>query len=361
MIMKRNFIISVILGALVSATSYAQTTVTNQYNGYRDGDRLYRIVTDYSYIGNKGEDCIWELPSAQKNDKFFIQTVSLRNDSLTITEGDLMLHYIANDKELSMRGFQNRGICSVQDNHTLELNYPFTFGDSITSKYSRKTTYYDMFTVEGEGTTYTVCDGLGILTDGIETLENVLRVHHHNTIVSKFDNVDGTPVEAETTEDKYLWYYPGCRYPVMDTRVISSKTSGIIVNDTTFTSLYLPELQLADLEYDDDNMQLVQNKNWDPSSNPDAREEKNTPFPIKMSAYLQNDATEIVLDYQAVEDTKASFYAYDLSGRLLGSITNTSHEKGKHHNTLVLCSRPINNIVMLTMIADGIRQTVKVR
>lgn len=359
--MKCNYIISAILGILISASSYAQTIITSQYNGYRDGDKLYRVVADYAYIGNRGENCVWELPSALKDDKIFTQTVSLRNDSLTITEGDLMLHYIANDKELSMRGFQNRGMYGIQANHTTELRYPFAYGDSIAGNYSRKTTYFDTFTIEGDGTSYTICDGVGILTDGIEKLENVLRVHHHNTIVSKYDNIDGETIEAETTEDKYLWYYPGCRYPIMDTRVVSSKNNGKIMNDTIFTSLYLPELQLEDLEYDDDNMQLLAQYGKKTLGGSDVNPDEGIPFPIKMSAYLQNNAMEMVLDYQTVGDTKASFYAYDLSGRLLGSMINISKEKGSHHDVMVLCNRPVNNIVMLTMIADGIQQVFKIR
>ena len=53
---------------------------------------------------------MWELPSINKGDNFIRQTISLRNDSLTVAEGDFLLHYISTDKEVSMRGFQNRGM-----------------------------------------------------------------------------------------------------------------------------------------------------------------------------------------------------------------------------------------------------------
>ena len=167
-----------------------------------------------------------------------------------------------------MSGFQTRDMYSVQDRALPELKYPFTYGDSIAGTYSRKTTYYDMISIEGKGYCYTVCDGWGILTDGNETLKDVLRVHHHNTIISEYDNVDGDevmPVVSEVTEDKYLWYCFGCRYPVMDTRIIKCKENGKVVSDTTFTSLYMPELQATELAYDDENNQLfVQSRIWFP-------------------------------------------------------------------------------------------------
>ena len=109
---------------------------------------------------------MWELPPARKDNNYVKQTIILKNDSLTIVEGDLMLHYIATDKGLFMRGFQKRDICSVQDKLLTQLEYPFAYGDSIADTYSRKTTYFDTFTIEGEGNCYTVCDGRGVLTDG---------------------------------------------------------------------------------------------------------------------------------------------------------------------------------------------------
>ena len=106
--MRTQVIISVAISLLLAIDSSAQTSLTSQYNGYRDGDRLYRIVANDTTLGNRGDSCVWELPALQEDDNFFKQTVYLRNDSLTIVEGDLMLHYIATEQGLSMRGFQTR-------------------------------------------------------------------------------------------------------------------------------------------------------------------------------------------------------------------------------------------------------------
>ena len=363
--MKTQTILSTAIALFVAVDSYAQTSITSKYNGYRDGDKLYRIVVDYKAAGSRGEKCVWELPPAKKDDNFIEQTIILRNDSLTIVEGDLMLHYIATDKGVYMRGFQTRDFFGVQDKLLPELKYPFAYGDSISDTYSRKTTYFDTFTIEGEGTGYTVCDGWGVLTDGNETLKDVLRIHHHNTIISKYDSMDGEEVEpivSEVTEDKYLWYCSGCRYPVMDTRVIRSKSNGKIVSDTTFTSLYMPELQLSELAYDDANSQLIaQRENIGKSTGHSGNGNENDPsFPVTMSASLRDNGREISLDYLVGEDTDASFYAYDLAGRMLGSVTHVSLGKGEYNETMVLDRRPINGVVMLAMIAGDKKRVVKV-
>lgn len=363
--MRTQIILSTAIAFLFAIGTFAQTSITSQYNGYRDGDKLYRIIANDTTLGSRGENCIWELPSAEKDGNVFKQTVYLRDDSLTIVEGDLMLHYIATDKQLSMRGFQTRDMYSIQNGLLPELKYPFTYGDSISGTYSRKSTYFNTFTIEGEGSCYTVCDGRGVLTDGNETLKDVLRIHHHNTIVSQYDYVeDDEDVHevSEVTEDKYLWYYSGCRYPIMDTRIIQCKSNGEIVSDSVFTSLYMPELQLSELAYDDANSQLIaQREALGQSSDQDGNDnDGETPFPIRMSAALQANNREITLDYLVAEDMDATFYACDLAGRVLGSITHVSLSHGEYHETMVLNERPINSIVMLTMVAGNRRDVIKV-
>ena len=363
--MRTRTILSTAIASLLAIDAFTQTSIKSEYNGFRDGDKLYRIVANDALPGNRGEDCVWELPPAKKDGNVFKQAIYLSNDSLTIVEGNLMLHYIATEKEVSMRGFQNRDMYSVQDRPLPELKYPFAYGDSIAGTFSRKTTYFDTFTIEGEGSCYTVCDGWGVLTDGHETLKDVLRVHHHNTIKTEYEDTDDgkvEPVVSVVTEDKYLWYYSGCRYPVMDTRFIKCESNGKMVSDTTITSLYMPDLQLSELPYDNANSQLMaqrealeRNRIQNGSGH-----EGETPFPVTISASLQANNGEIILDYIVAEDTDVTFYACDIAGRLLGYVAHTSLSKGKYHETMTIKNRPVNGIVMLTMFAGGRTEVVKV-
>ena len=134
--MRTLTILSTAIASLLATGVSAQTSITSQYNGYRDGDKLYRIVATGTASGGRGENCIWELPPVENSDEVFKQTIYLRNDSLTIVENDLMLHYIANERELSLRGYQTRDMYSVQDSLLPELRYPFAYGDSINGSYT---------------------------------------------------------------------------------------------------------------------------------------------------------------------------------------------------------------------------------
>lgn len=361
--MRARTILSTAIILLLTIDVSGQTSITSEYNGYRDGDKLYRIVADETSLGDRGENCIWQLPPVENSDKVFRQMIYLRNDSLTIVEGDYLLHYMATDKELSMRGYQMRDMYSVHDRVLPELKYPFVYGDSIADTFSCRTTYYDNFSVDGEGVCYTVCDGKGVLTDGNETLTDVLRIHHRNTTVSRYHNEeseDADSILSEVIEDKYLWYYSGCRYPIMDTRVITWKENGETVSDTTFTSLYMPELQASELAYDDANSRLIAEREANENSSGQGVNDNQTPFPITMSASLLPGHGEISLNYTIAENTDAAFYAYDLAGRLLGCVTHLSLSEGEYHETMVLDKRPINNIVMLTIVAGDRQIVVKV-
>ena len=69
--MRTKKILSIIAAFLLAVDVSAQTSITSQYNGYRDDDKLYRIVANDTTLGNRGENCVWELPAVQEDDNFF--------------------------------------------------------------------------------------------------------------------------------------------------------------------------------------------------------------------------------------------------------------------------------------------------
>lgn len=70
---------------------------------------------------------------------------------------------------------------------------------------------------------------------------------------------------------------------------------------------------------------------------------------------------KVRLDYHVSNQTDCTFYAHDITGRLLGSVVHTSIDEGKHQETLALNNRPIDGIIMLTMVTGNAKQVVKVR
>lgn len=124
----------------------------------------------------------------------------------------------------------------------------------------------------------------------------------------------------------------------------------------------MPDLQLSELAYDDANSQLIaQREALEQSPDIDGNGNgRDTPFPIKASASLLADHNEIELNYTVTEDTDVTFYACDLTGILLKCVKHISLSEGEYHERMILDKRPINNIVMLTIIAGDKKQVVKV-
>ena len=79
-----------------------------------------------------------------------------------------------------------------------------------------------------------------------------------------------------------------------------------------------------------------------------------------MSATLQPGHHEILINYTVAEDTDATFYAYDLAGRLLGFAVHASLSKGEYNETMALKNQPVNGIVMLTMVVGDRTEVIKV-
>ena len=62
--MRTRTIISIAIAFFLANDSFAQTSVTSKYNGYRDGDKLYRIVVNDAPPGNRGENCLLRRKTA---------------------------------------------------------------------------------------------------------------------------------------------------------------------------------------------------------------------------------------------------------------------------------------------------------
>ena len=81
--MRTKIILSIVAAYLLAVDVSAQTSITSQYNGYRDDDKLYRIVANDTTLGNKGDSCVWELPALQEdvfilgNLRYFRQRIAI--------------------------------------------------------------------------------------------------------------------------------------------------------------------------------------------------------------------------------------------------------------------------------------------
>ena len=224
---------------IYSLCAWTQPHISLDSNSLRNGDILHRIQAAYSNPGPGGEDCVWQLGIADKQNPEFIQKIVTSGDTIAILGQERIIHYIVRGDTLWYKGEQGRRSYRLFSPLRPYLHYPFQYGDSISGGYYGEGMDENL-KLEIFGWGRSAAEGLGILTDGTDTLKNVIRLH----LSDNFTEVYNNEYSISMHEDRYLWFCVGCRYPVME-----SVRRSMLTNDTTIlpldsiTYLYLPEMQ----------------------------------------------------------------------------------------------------------------------
>ena len=205
--MKYLFPISFLLA--LSTSVIAQVSLTAPTSGLRHGDFLCRVEIPYESEGERGEATIWTLPDIPDDSPDHLQAIRSNGDTIVIYEEGRMLHYLMRGDTLYNKGEQSRRAYRILSQERPELVYPFQYGDSISGTYEGDCQYEGRrYAVSGSG--YTMADGMGILTDGEDTLRHVLRLHLHDY----FEDDYGNGTTERWSRDCFRWYCMGYRYPV---------------------------------------------------------------------------------------------------------------------------------------------------
>ena len=235
-------------------------SLTAPTSGLRHGDFLCRVEFPYESEGERGEASVWTLPDIPDDSPDHLQAIRSNGDTIVIYEEGRMLHYLMRGDTLYNKGEQSRRSYRILSQERPELVYPFQFGDSISGSYEGDCRYEgNHYTSCGQG--YTVADGMGLLTDGEDTLHHVLRLHLHDYFEDDYGN--------ETTErwsrDCFRWYCMGYRYPVMETIITYRHDGAEQEQSSSSTYLYLPVMQM-ELDEDVPNEELLARLEADVSS-----------------------------------------------------------------------------------------------
>lgn len=154
----------------------AQISLTATTSSPRHGDMLCRVELPHVSEGQRGEASIWTLPAIPDDSSDHLQAIRSNGDTVVIYEQNRMLHFLVRGDTLYNKGEQSRRAYRIFSQERPELAYPFQYGDSISGSYESDCQYEGIrYVVSGSG--YTVSDGMGLLTDGEDTLHHVLRIH----------------------------------------------------------------------------------------------------------------------------------------------------------------------------------------
>ena len=343
-----------LLCAATCTGAWAQVPLTRLANELRNGDRLCKVQVSYVTPGMSGLESVWQLGTINKQSQDFIQSIASNGDTIAVFEPDRIEHYLAHGDTLWYKGEQQRRTYRICQEERPMIHYPFSYGDSIGGIFFAKGIDEGIdLTVQGSG--HTVADGMGILTDGTDTLRHILRLHLHDDYTEDY----GGQVQLHYLRDRYQWFMAGLRYPVQESISWSlAEGDSTLVPVDSITYLYLP-VQQSELAEDVVNDSIRQNLLWADAQG--ASFSSGISGMTGVSAVLSPDGRTLTVNYTLTEGkTSLSFLASDIVGNTLGHASRTNLTEGEYTETITLSRRPVGNALMLHIESGNENQSMKV-
>lgn len=327
---------------LLSPSLVAQVPISRTHNEMRQGDILRRVMVDYVAPGDRGTDIEWNMGRVKKESTDFLQGISSNGDTIAIFEQDRILHQVVRNETLFEKGEQQRRSYRLYTEERPLIRYPFQYGDSISGKYSGQGMDEDIsLFVQGWG--YSVADGTGVLKDEEGSLLHVTRIHLFDDYMENY----GGQATIHKQRHRYLWYYPGYRYPVME-----SLYSAILKGDTlsmptdSVTYMYLPIWQ-SELREDAAN-DSVRTEIALKDALEKAQSQGEGPVK-KVSSTFVPDGLQLNINYTLTNQEDITFCACDILGNLIGYCHYDNKTAGDWQECIKLSRKPIGNALMLNL------------
>lgn len=351
--MRRAIKISILSASFLLANPIHDISAQNA-NTMRHGDILVKIQTKIYNPGNRGENEVWRFDVSEDSNTELVQEIISLNDSISVQERDKMFHFVTKSDTLYFIGTQRRRSHTILSENRPLMKYPLCYGDSLFGHFMG-TGRNERVRFSVKGTGYSSIDGRGKLTDGVDTISNVIRLHSKDDYLMSYDNGSFDNM----TEDRYLWFAAGCRYPVMEMICLTSQ------NHETFSSdslcfLYLPIMQ-SGLPFDAENESILAELLMNEQNHPNVEEaDPDVPVMEQLSAAFSADLQTVEVDYLLNASTDLFFSACDLFGNILAYKHIIDAPEGQRHDTLELSRPPVSNSLLLYLKCDDQLKTIKV-
>lgn len=347
LIMKRLSIFTLWGFVLLPQLSLAQTGLSISTNSPRHADILCKVEIPYIDAGERGEGIVWQFGEIANDSRDHLQLINSNYDTIAIYEKGRILHYLSKGDTLYYKGEQSRRAFDIYSQERPYIHYPFQFGDSIAGNYlgdcRNEVSYY---TVNGFG--YTVADGYGMLTDGEDTLRHVTRLHLFDDYVYDYGNGESDRI----VQNRHLWYCAGYRYAVIESVKTYMFDGGAPVPIDSISYLFLPYMQLELVEDEANEMLLAELEAAD-AARMGLNNGDGTGSLSSATASLSSDGLSVTIHYSLRSDTDISFFAFDITGNMLGQSSFQNKEAGDWQEYLTLSRKPIGNVLMLCIHIGG--------
>ncbi len=220
--MTKQSVLFVILAAFAWTPVLSQHVLTKANALMRSGDIVRKQLVAYVPPGESGMNASWDFRNIdQLADLYQIEYTKDSSSSLQAIDSSSMHLYRLRGDTLTKVSYQNPLTHIEYSVPIPELNYPFSYGDTLCGNYKGEGRYCSRNGISIVGTTVIEADGEGTLTITDEcTLRDALRVHTLRT--SSFGVAkDSVPADSANrlleVEESYRWYAKGYRYPLFET------------------------------------------------------------------------------------------------------------------------------------------------
>ncbi len=325
----------------------AQTPISRATNTMRSGDILYKLKVDYVDAGNAGQGKVWTLGRVTDDSEEYLQSIAAKGDTIAILEKGNILHYLMHGDTLFYKGHQQRRAYQLYDKERPVMRYPFHYGDSISGNYNGKGWDENLeLSVQGWG--YSVADGIGVLTDGTDTLRHVTRLHLFDDYVESY----GDQADFHLQSHQYLWFCAGYRYPVMESiQKFLVEDDNTVTPTESVTYMYLPTQQY-DLGEDASNDSILQQLAIADAQQQRIKDSNTTNGANSLSsinAFLSADGMYLTVNYTLSTNADLTIYAFDALGNMLGTSYLHNIEAGEWQEYITLNRKPIAYVLMLNV------------
>jgi hypothetical protein len=266
-------------------------TIDYETNVPRDGDSMSRQILEFYSEGNEGQNVVWDFSSLSKvsdsdEDVYVEYYIDPDSSRLSVVDGNVISRFSVFADSLQIAGRETILEWIQYDVPQTIMAYPFEYGNSISGSYDGHGTYSSSLNVSVTGNLRIESDAEGIIiTDELDTLYNVLRVHTLRTGSVSMHHVTGAELSdsshmKQEIEERFEWYVRGFRYPLYETTSVTYYDDMKMVYSTQTASrispsdMYLPDDSVNDsiLAYDASIRDRMQSSEATPSSDQTAND-----------------------------------------------------------------------------------------
>lgn len=199
------------IGFVIPTGAFAQLLTAEKHSPLVT-DSLLAYKLSYIPVTDSGRNCLWDFSELAIDSAELIEVDYYAPDTTSIGLHREHFHqyFTIHHDTLWQNGYENSLTRMRYTSPIPLLRYPFSFGDSLSGTFAGNGRYCHMQPIHTEGNSLVHADAVGRLILPDLVLDTALRVHqqrqyretsHHSTSVC---------------EDRYIWYSPHYRYPLLE-------------------------------------------------------------------------------------------------------------------------------------------------